>query len=79
MRALGLGNYQADALLLEQSYCDEATLKWLALDEGCALTKIHVVWSLGENLILRTEDERTMQIPSKFIRAIVRSDNKSKS
>lgn len=75
VRALGLGNYQADALLLEQSYCDEATLKWLALDEGCALTKIHVVWSLGENLILRTDDGRTMQIPSKFIRAIVTSDN----
>ncbi|SFP15432.1 hypothetical protein [Pseudomonas borbori] len=75
VRALGLGNYQADALLLAQSYCDEATLKRLALDEGCALTKVHVVWSLGENLILRTDDERTMQIPSRFIRAIVKSDN----
>ncbi|MES2821140.1 MAG: hypothetical protein V4812_19360 [Pseudomonadota bacterium] len=75
VRALGLGNYPAEALLLEQSYCDEATLKRLPLDESCALTKVHVVWSLGENLILRTDDKRTVQIPSRFIRAIVKSDN----
>lgn len=75
VRALGLGNYQAETLLLEQSYCDEATLKRLALDEGCALTKVHVVWSLGDNLILRTDDKHTMQIPSRFIRAIVKADD----
>lgn len=75
VRALGLGNYRAETLLLEQSYCDEATLKRLALDEGCALTKVHVVWSLGDNLILRTDDKHTMQIPSRFIRAIVKADD----
>ncbi|HBX56141.1 hypothetical protein [Pseudomonas sp. UBA2684] len=74
VRALGLGNYQADTVLLEQSYCGGAALKQLLLDESCAQTKVHVVWSFGENLILRTNDDRTMHIPSRFIRAIVKSD-----
>ncbi|TLX54349.1 hypothetical protein DN826_14300 [Stutzerimonas nosocomialis] len=72
--ALGLGHYRAQTLLLERSYCDAIAAEQLPLDDGCALTDIHVVWSLGEHLVFRTDDERTVQIPSTFVRAIVRSD-----
>ncbi|WP_434456324.1 hypothetical protein JQR85_12225 [Stutzerimonas urumqiensis] len=71
VRALGLGNFQAEAILLERDYCDEQ-VKHLPLDAACAMNDIHVIWSLGETLILRRDDGRVIQIPSRFVRAIIK-------
>ena len=71
VRALGLGNFQAEAILLERDYCDEQ-VKHLPLDAACAMNNIHVIWSLGETLMLRRNDGRVIQIPSRFVRAIIK-------
>lgn len=69
--ALGLGNFQAEAILLEPDYCDEP-VEQLPLDATCAMNNIHVIWSLGETLILRRDDGGVVQIPSRFVRAIIK-------
>lgn len=70
VRALGLGNFQAKAILLQRDYCDEQ-VEHLPLDAGCAMSNIHVIWSLGETLILR-RDGHVIQIPFRFLRAIIK-------
>lgn len=71
VRALGLGNFQAEAILLDRDYCDEQ-VEHLPLDAACAMNDIHVIWALGETLILRRDDGRVIQIPSRFVRAIIK-------
>lgn len=71
VRALGLGNFQAEAILLERDYCDEQ-VRQLPLDAACAMNNIHVIWSLGETLILQRDDGGVVQIPSRFVRAIIK-------
>lgn len=71
VQTLGLGNYLAEVILLEPNYCADPT-EQLRLDGGCVIKNIHVVWSLGETLVLRSDDNRVIQIPSRFIRAIIK-------
>jgi len=71
VQALGLGNFLAEAILLEPSYC-EVPIEQLTLSSDCVMNNIHVVWSLGETLVLRSDDNRIVQIPSKFVRAIIK-------
>ncbi len=71
VQALGLGNYVAEAILLEPSYC-EAPVEQLPVDASCVMKDVHIVWSLGETLVLRSADNRVVQIPSKFVRAIIK-------
>lgn len=71
MHALGLGNFRAESILFEPGYCDEP-VEHLPLDATCAMNNIHVIWSLGETLILRRDDGRVVQIPFRFVRAIVK-------
>jgi hypothetical protein len=71
VHALGLGNFQAEAILLERDYCDEP-IEQLPLDATCAMNNIHVIWSLGETLILQRDDGGVVQIPSRFVRAIIK-------
>ncbi|MEG7359829.1 hypothetical protein [Pseudomonas citronellolis] len=75
MSSLGLGNYQAESVLLEAEYCSGSTPKELALSTDCSLKDAHVVWSMGETLILSMGPDkaaRQVQIPSRFVKAIVR-------
>ncbi|MGM3387268.1 hypothetical protein KXR94_06420 [Stutzerimonas stutzeri] len=71
VQALGLGNYLAEAVLLEPNYC-EAPIEQLPMDASCVMKDVHIVWSLGETLVLRSADNRVVQIPSKFVRAIIK-------
>ena len=71
VKTLGLGNYLAEAILLEPNYC-EAPIEQLPVDNSCVMKDVHVVWSLGETLVLRSDDNRVIQIPSRFIRAIIK-------
>jgi len=71
MYTLGLGNFRAESILFEPIYCDEPG-KSLSLDAACAMNNIHVIWSLGETLILRRNDGRVVQIPFRFVRAIIK-------
>jgi len=69
---LGLGNFLAEAIVLDPSYCD-VSLEQLPLSDACVMKDVHVVWSLGETLVLRNDENRTIQIPSRFIRAIIKA------
>lgn len=76
VRNLGLGNYEAQSVVLEKSYCDGATPKDVPLTTECELRDIQVVWSMGDVFTFRTgnsEDSRQIQLPSRFVKAIVRS------
>lgn len=71
IHTLGLGNFRAESIVFEPSYCDEP-VKNLSLDATCAMNDIHITWSLGETLILRLDDGRVVQIPFSFVRAIIK-------
>ena len=71
VHALGLGNFQAESILFERDYCDEP-VEQLPLDATCGMNNIHVIWSLGETLILQRDDGGVVQIPFKFVRAIIK-------
>lgn len=70
VHALGLGNFRAESILFEPGFCDEP-VEHLSLDGTCAMNNVQVIWSLGETLILR-RDDRVVQIPSRFVRAIIK-------
>lgn len=77
MKSLGLGNYQAESIVLEPNYCRDITPENLPLSPDCSMTNVHVVWSLGETLILiigSNKDARQVQIPSRFLKAIIRQE-----
>lgn len=77
MKSLGLGNYQAESIVLEPQYCSETTPENLPLTPDCSLTDVHVVWSLGETLTLilgSNNDARQVQIPSRFLKTIIRQE-----
>jgi len=76
MRSLGLGNYQAESVLLEAAFCADATSRALPLAEGCSLKQVQVVWSMGDTLTLMLGNDkaaRQVQIPNRFVKAIVRN------
>ncbi|MNR59447.1 hypothetical protein D3C85_1807070 [compost metagenome] len=75
MKGLGLGNYEASEIALDSGYCEKNPPKVLSLDQSCSLKNVQVVWSLGETLVLRLRDEMQVQIPSRHVKAILRSQN----
>lgn len=77
IQKLGLGNYQAQSILLEADYCTGHELKELPITDGCTLKNVKVVWSLGETMTLRVgsnTEARQVQLPSRFVKAIIRSE-----
>lgn len=74
VRSLGLGAYEAEMVTLDPAFCDR-DMSNLGISEDCTLRNVHVVWSFGDAIILRPELEplRHVQIPTKFVRSIVRS------
>lgn len=77
VRNLGLGNYEAQSVVLEKSYCEGAAPNDLPLTPECELKKVQVVWSMGDVLTLRIgagKDARQVQLPSRFVKAIVQGE-----
>lgn len=74
VHGLGLGNYEASSIALENTYCEKSSPEALKLDPACVLKDIHVVWSLGDTLIVRLGGMKAtqVQIPARFVKAIVR-------
>ncbi|QJP10713.1 hypothetical protein [Pseudomonas multiresinivorans] len=78
VRNLGLGNYEAQSVVLEKGYCDGAPPKDLPLTSECELRNVQVVWSMGDVFTFRVgnaKDPHQIQLPSRFVKAIVRSTN----
>jgi hypothetical protein len=78
VRNLGLGNYEAQSVVLEKSYCEDAAPKDVPLTAECELRNVQVIWSMGDVFTFRTgndKDSRQVQLPSRFVKAIVRSAN----
>lgn len=69
---LGLGNYQAKAIVLDTSYCTKDQARVLPTDDQCVLKEVQVVWSLGEAFVLRLADGSTARLPAAAIRALVK-------
>lgn len=77
VRNLGLGNYEAQSVVLEKGYCEGAAPNDLPLTPECELKKVQVVWSMGDVLTLRIgagKDARQVQLPSRFVKAIVQGE-----
>ncbi|UAW99809.1 hypothetical protein KEM63_07560 [Halopseudomonas nanhaiensis] len=74
VRSLGLGAYEAEMVALDPAFCDR-DMSALGISEDCALRDVHVVWSFGDAIILRPalEPLSHVQIPTKFVRSIIRS------
>lgn len=72
VRTLGLGNYQARAIVLDTSYCAKEQARVLPTDDQCVLKDVQVVWSLGEAFVLRLADGSTARLPAMAIRALVK-------
>ncbi|KTT10099.1 hypothetical protein NS2R_19895 [Pseudomonas oryzihabitans] len=73
VKTLGLGNYQAKAIVLDASYCAKEQPKVLPTNEQCVLQDMQVIWSLGEAFVLRLADGSTARLPASAIRALVKS------
>ncbi|MDN6875722.1 hypothetical protein QO209_25045 [Pseudomonas citronellolis] len=76
MSGLGLGQYTASEIVLDADYCGKKAPTALPLDESCTFRDTKVIWSLGEILTLSVvngESTRQVQIPSRFIKAIIRN------
>jgi hypothetical protein len=71
---LGLGAYQAELITLDPSFCDR-DMSALGIMEDCSLRDVHVVWSFGDSLVLRPvlDPPKHVQIPTSFVRSVVRS------
>ena len=72
VKMLGLGNYQAKAIVLDASYCAKEQAKVLPTNDQCVLQDVQVVWSLGEAFVLRLADGSTARLPASAIRALVK-------
>lgn len=78
VRNLGLGNYEAQSVALEKSYCEGSLPMNVPLTTECELKDVQVVWSMGDVFTFRisnAKDARQVQLPSRFVKAIVRGAN----
>ena len=72
VRTLGLGNYQAKAIVLDTSYCAKEQARVLPTDDQCVLKEVQVVWSLGEAFVLRLADGSTARLPAAGVRVLTK-------
>ncbi|MFK8402490.1 hypothetical protein M2D07_028555 [Pseudomonas sp. BGr12] len=78
VRNLGLGNYEAQSVVLEKSYCEGSVPKDIPLTTECELKNVQVVWSMGDVFTFRVgnaKEASQIQLPSRFVKAIVRKTN----
>ncbi|MGM3425096.1 hypothetical protein [Pseudomonas benzopyrenica] len=72
VKTLGLGNYQAKAIVLDTAYCAKDQARVLPTDDQCVLKEVQVVWSLGEAFVLRLADDSMARLPASAIRTLVK-------
>jgi len=77
VRAIGLGNYQAERIILDSSYCDSDAQKALKFDNQCSLKNVHVVWLMGDSLLFKrnADDKQLIQVPSRFIKMVIKASD----
>lgn len=72
IRTLGLGNYQAREIALDQSYCQAEQATALPIAASCLLRDVHVIWSFGDSLTLRMSDGSIAWLPTFAVRSLIR-------
>lgn len=74
---LGLGNYQAEQIIFEESYCSQQTQEALSLNDSCVLNNVHVVWLMGDTLSYKTnrDSAQLIQIPARHVKAVIKAED----
>ncbi|POA27928.1 MULTISPECIES: hypothetical protein [unclassified Pseudomonas] len=71
INTLGLGNYQAEQVLLGSDLCEKyKAIKSYGIDDDCALNSVHVTWSMGGLSVIKwqiADNEIKVKIPSSAI------------
>ena len=72
--ALGLGNYQAEQVLLSKELCEKyQAIESYGVKDDCALNHVHVVWSMGGLSVIKwsfADQEIKVKVPSAVILSI---------
>lgn len=68
---LGLGNYQAEQVLLNNDLCEKyKAIAGYGIKTNCALNDVHVIWSMGSTTVMKWQfanQEIKVKIPSSSI------------
>lgn len=77
VRALGLGEYEARAIIFTKDYCENfENTQNIKFSGNCAIQDAQVIWSLGESFVLSTKDRGNREIkvllPSRYIQSVIR-------
>ncbi|MED7665927.1 hypothetical protein GXB78_01710 [Pseudomonas moraviensis subsp. stanleyae] len=71
VRLLGLGNYQAEQVLLSNDLCEKyKAIEGYGIKSNCALNDVHVIWSMGSTTVMKWQfanQELKVKIPSSSI------------
>lgn len=75
VRTLGLGAYSAKQVIFAPEFCGGTLPEQLAMQNNCTLTNAHIVWSLGETMVIRPNADEALQfqLPARFVHAIVQN------
>lgn len=71
VRGFGIGNYEAESVLIKGEMCDKLRLNKYLVGEGCALKNIHVVWAWGGSYSFRLADGRQLKLDKSSVGSIV--------
>ena len=71
---LGLGNYQAEQVLLSSELCEKyQAIESYGVKDDCALNNVHVIWSMGGLSVIKwsfADQEIKVKVPSAVILSI---------
>ncbi|WP_095148211.1 hypothetical protein [Pseudomonas sp. Irchel s3a18] len=74
VNTLGLGNYQAEQVLLSSDLCEKyKAIEGYGVKDDCALNDVHVIWSMGGLSVIKwqiADHEIKVKIPSSTILSI---------
>lgn len=78
VRALGLGEYEAKAIIFTKDYCENfENTQNINFSGDCAIQNAKVIWSLGESFVISTNDRETKPIkvllPARYIQSVIRA------
>jgi len=71
VRNFGIGNYEAESVLVKDEMCKQLKSNKYLVDEGCALKNIHVVWAWGGSYSFRLTDGRQLKLDKESVGSIV--------
>ena len=71
VKLLGLGNYQAEQVILNSDLCEKyKAIEGYGIKSNCALNDVHVIWSMGSTTVMTWQfasQELKVKIPSSSI------------